>query len=329
MATYRKTATGWRAEVCVNAKRKSIVKPTKAEARAWAGDMEHQLRVQGDATSTTHTLAQVLVRYADEISSEKKGEQWELVRLNAWKNLPFAELRLMDLRREHIETWMVERASKDKVKSSTINRELNLLSHCFTQARRWRLMAHNPMEDLRRPRNPPDRDRRILQREEDAVLLALGYSEQVPVATQMQRAGSALLFAMETAMRAGEIAGLKPQHIDIVARTAHLPDTKNGHPRDVPLSAEAIRILKRQEPWRPGKPIFRLSAGTLSSTFGKGVRRSGVEDLTFHDSRHEAITRLAKKIDVLDLARMTGIRDIKRLMTYYNATAAEIALQLD
>lgn len=327
MATFRKTATGWRAEVCIAGKRQSKTKPTKTEARAWANDIEHQLRQQGDSISTTHTVTQLFQRYADEISSVKKGVDWELLRFKIWRDLPFAELKLMDVRREHIEAYVATRGRE--VKSSTVNRELNLMSHCFTQARRWRLMAQNPMEDLRRPRNPPHRDRRILPREQAAIVLCLGYSEQAAVTTQMQRAACCFLFALETAMRAGEICGLKPDHVDLLARTAHLPDTKNGHPRDVPLSTEAVRILKRQEPWRPGKPIFRLSSGTLSSTFYKGLGRSGIDDLTFHDSRHEAITRLAKKLDVLDLARMTGIRDIKQLMTYYNATAAEIALQLD
>ena len=49
----------------------------------------------------------------------------------------------------------------------------------------------------------------------------------------------------------------------------------------------------------------------------------------FHDSRHEAITRLAKKLNVLDLARMTGIRDLKILNVYYNETAESMAARLD
>lgn len=333
MATYRKTSTGWRAEVCIGGIRKSKTKPTKAEARAWAADTEHALRQQGEGVSSTHTLAQVFVRYEAEISEHKKGARWEQIRFRAWRDLPLSRVRLIDLRREHIEDYIAQRLRGDStqpgVKSSTVNRELNLLSHCLTQARRWRLMAHNPMDDLQRPRNPPHRDRRVLPREQEAILLALGYSETVPVKTQMQRAASCFLFALETAMRAGEICGLLPEHIDLDARTAYLPDTKNGYARSVPLSTEALRILKRQEPWLPGKPIFRLSAGTLSSLFKRGTDRSGVEGLTFHDSRHEAITRLAKKLDVLDLARMVGHRDIKQLMTYYNKTAAELALQLD
>lgn len=52
-------------------------------------------------------------------------------------------------------------------------------------------------------------------------------------------------------------------------------------------------------------------------------------DLTFHDARHEACTRLARKLEVLDLARMIGHRDPRSLMIYYNPTASEIAERLD
>ncbi|MCB1764228.1 MAG: site-specific integrase, partial [Gammaproteobacteria bacterium] len=63
--------------------------------------------------------------------------------------------------------------------------------------------------------------------------------------------------------------------------------------------------------------------------FRKIKNRTQIENLTFHDTRHEAITRLSKKLDVLDLARMVGIRDLKILMVYYNATASEIAERLN
>jgi integrase len=62
--------------------------------------------------------------------------------------------------------------------------------------------------------------------------------------------------------------------------------------------------------------------------FRKYRKKSGIEDMTFHDSRHEAITRLAKKLHVLDLARMTGHKDIKKLMIYYNESAEDIAGKL-
>jgi len=53
-----------------------------------------------------------------------------------------------------------------------------------------------------------------------------------------------------------------------------------------------------------------------------------IENLCFHDTRHEAITRLARKLEILDLARTIGHKDLRSLMIYYNATASEIAGRL-
>lgn len=98
--------------------------------------------------------------------------------------------------------------------------------------------------------------------------------------------------------------------------------------RYAPLPAEALRILK-QVPCEEGTAsVFRLSAENLDALFRKAKARTLIGDLHFHDTRHEAITRLAKRLDVLDLARMVGIRDLRILMVYYNATATEIARRL-
>jgi integrase len=145
---------------------------------------------------------------------------------------------------------------------------------------------------------------------------------------QQQRVAVAFLFAIETAMRAGEICGLMQKNINLSDRTAKILQTKNGHPRTVPLSSEAIRLIKRLEPWPGDRPIFIVSSGVLSTMFKKAVKLTGIENLTFHDTRHEATTRLAEIFDVLELARVTGHRDIKQLMTYYNKPASALALKL-
>ncbi len=227
----------------VNGIRKSKTRPTKAEAKSWAAEIEHQLGKQEAGISVTHTLGEVFTRYAHEVSESKKGAQWEIVRLNALSRDPLASILLLDLKREHFESWIDRRLKS--VKSSSVNRELNLISHCLTQARRWRLMQHNPLDDLLRPKNPPHRDRRIASEEITAVLIALGYSEEYPVIKQQQRVAVAFLFAIETAMRAGEICSLTRENINPGERTAKILQTKNGHPRTVPLSSEAIRLLKR------------------------------------------------------------------------------------
>jgi integrase len=329
MATYKKVESGWRVEVCVNGKRKSKTMPGKAEAKAWAAEMEHQLSLTPkiSGTSETHTLGDIFIRYADEVSEHKKGARWEGLRLAAFGRDLIAEILLKDLRREHLEDYIQRRLKT--VKSSTANREMNLISHCLTEARRWRLMESNPFNDLKRPKNPPHRDRRISVKEIEIISVASGYSDNYPVIEHAQRVAVAFLLAIESAMRAGEICAIRTENINLAEQTIHLPDSKNGFARKVPLSKYAVKLLEKLLPWPDdNKPVFRMASGTLSTVFAKTVGMTNIEGLTFHDTRHEAITRLAGKLDILDLARMAGIRDLKQLMTYYNKTATEIAGQL-
>lgn len=325
MASIVKRGSKWRASVSVNGARSTATFRTKTEARLWASETEAELASRDAGVSTTHVLGDVFQRYAEEVSEHKKGSRWEIIRLAKMGRDPIAKIKLIDLRREDVERWMSARL-KD-VKSSSVNRELNLLSHCLTQARRWRLMSQNPMQDLKRPKDPPPRDRRISAEEEERLLVALGFVDGLPVTTKQHRIAIAFLFALETAMRAGEICAISPAQVDIDSRVVTLLETKNGTPRKVPLSSEAVRLLRMLKPW--GDTVFGLSSQSLSTMMRTAIVRAGIEGLTFHDTRHEAITRLATKIEVLDLARMVGHKDIKQLMVYYNKSAEEIAIQLD
>lgn len=325
MATFRKLPSGkWEAAVSVQGRRKSKTFPTKGRARAWASEYELALG-RGEGVIDDRTFSELLTEYADKVADKKKGARWEAVRLARLQSYPLARIKLKDLRREDLEHWIDNRLAS--VKPSSVNRELNLISHCLTQARRWRWMAHNPMQDLQRPKNPPHRERLISADEIASILAASGYSEEYPVVTQKQKTGLAFLLAIETAMRAGELCSLLPAHIDYQKRTAYLPETKNGHPRVVPLSGEAVRLLKRL-PETDGL-LFGMRSGTLSTHFKRITADAGIDGLTFHDTRHEAITRLAKKLDVLDLARAVGHKNIGQLRTYYNAKAEDIARLLD
>jgi integrase len=165
--------------------------------------------------------------------------------------------------------------------------------------------------------------------EADRLLLACGWGDDQMAELATQRVGVAILWALETAMRAGEIVGLRWRDVDAANRTAHLPLTKNGAARAVPLSKAAIALLSCLPTGEPDHAAFGLSSETLDTLFRRARGRAGIEGMHFHDLRHEAITRLARKLDVLDLARMIGHKDLKSLMVYYNASPAEIAARLD
>ena len=125
-------------------------------------------------------------------------------------------------------------------------------------------------------------------------------------------------------MRSGEITGLTWDKVG--AKSVHLPRTKNGDYREVPLSKRAREILEEMP--RESGMVFNLSPELRDALFRKARDRAKIVDLHFHDTRAEAIWRLSKKLDVMELARMIGHRDLKSLMLYYNTSADELADRL-
>jgi len=333
MASIQKVAKGWRVQISIKGQRDDRTFPNKALAQDWAVKREAEMRsITGGMGSKTHTVGHVLDDYQRKISPTKRGARWEKLRCDLIGSLEvdgrkFSEIRLADLRPTHIAAWRDARARQ--VSGSSVSREMSLLSHALEVARReWGWLVTNPMKDVRRPPERPPRERLISNGEIERILVALGYQEGKPVVLPSQRVAVAFLVAIETAMRSGEILGLTSDTVDLEARVAHLPLTKNGGARDVPLSTRAVALLQMLPPVDPGQPLFALAAASRDALFRKARDKAAVGDLTFHDTRHEAITRLAKKLQPLDLARMTGHTNLQELMTYYNETAASIAQRL-
>ncbi len=215
-----------------------------------------------------------------------------------------------------------------EVSGATVNRELNLISSVFERARKeWGWCVTNPVRDISRPKKPRPRDRRISDDEIERVLYALGYDENEEVTTRQQLTGVLFLLGIETAMRRGEMVALKWTDIHLLQRYVSIVDSKNADRRDVPLTKRAVELLGRLK--QEGERPFLFSSDTASTLFSRAVKKAEIENLRLHDARHEALTRLARKLDVLDLARMIGHRDPRSLMIYYNATASEIATRLD
>jgi integrase len=317
MAAPVKVDGKWKHRVMISGVRHTGTFTTKAQAIAW----EAQQRTKpppGASAATTQTCKDAFDRYEREVSKTKRGYRWEALRLAALGKSDLGRVRLADVDATHVAAWRDERLRS--VQGATVTRELNLLSHVFTVARKeWKWIAASPTTDVSRPRAAPSRDRRVTQSEIDLICAALGHAEGPPQ-TKQQAIALAFLWAIETAMRAGEICALTGA--DVTGRVAHLRMTKNGTSRDVGLSPRAVEI------WGFVPDGFGISSASLDAMFRKARQRAGVEGLTFHDTRHEAITRLAKKLNVLELARMVGHTDIRQLQLYFNETAENIADRL-
>lgn len=325
MASIKKRGGSWFVQV----RRKGITKcasfKTKSEATAWATHTESEILAGKQKASNGKTLRDALFKYADEVSKTKRGARWELIRINAWQNLPFIDFKLSDVTTPRLAEWRDERLKT--VKTSTVNRELNLLASIFEQARReWQWIDVNPIRDVRRPPQPKHRERIFTDEEVNLITGQLGFVSYELIFTKSQIIAMALLFALETAMRREEITGLTWDKVDLKRRFLTLPKTKNGDTRQVPLSKKAVEILTALQKFdRP----FDVSKDVLSTLFRKACIKAGIENGRFHDARATALTRLSSKLNVLELARMVGHRDIKSLMIYYRETAEQLAIKLD
>jgi len=327
MSSIRKRGKRWRAEVRKGGVAESRTFASKIEAERWAIGLEAEI-VSGKTGETPRkTFGELLERYGKEVSATKRGSKWELARIGAIQAMPLAQTMIGDLEGRHFSAWRDARLRD--VSGATVRREMTLLNHALNiSVREWNWLTENPMVHIKRPADSKARDRRISADEIERICHAAGYDRNQTPGTLTARVAVTFLFAIETAMRISEIIRLQWRYIDINERTALITISKNGSSREVALSREAIRLLEQLP--KVSEHAFGMSSTSSTDTLFRKIKtRAGIEDLHFHDTRHEAITRLAKKLDVLPLARMVGHRDIKELMTYYNATAAEIAERLD
>ncbi len=227
------------------------------------------------------------------------------------------------------------------VSPGTVNRELSALGGALTWAIKDKLImlaGGNPVHAIRRPPPGKARDRRLEGDEEQRLLDALEdragdvqggkRSGAYRVGTRNPWLRPLVQLATETAMRQGELLALRWEHLDLVARTAYLPMTKNGDPRTVPLSGRAVAVLEALPRSDSGR-VFPISTQAVKLAWVRACKRAGIEGLHFHDLRHEATSRLAEKLpNVIELAAVTGHKDLRMLGRYYHPRAAELAKKL-
>lgn len=297
----------------------------KTDALRWREAMQVQIRqgavISNEAGRTT--LEDALDRYAREITPKKKDAAREINRIAVWKRHALAKRFLSRLRGADFATHRDQRR-KDGAAENTIRLELALISHLFTVASKdWGMEGlRNPIKSMTLPGSSEERDRRLAQGEEGKLLAALALEGpyMAPVAS----------FAIETGMRQGEILGLTWGAVNVNTSVAKLADTKNGEARDVPLSGAAMVILKAlPRPLDDAAPIFPIGQHELIRAFRRACIAAGIENLKFHDLRHEAISRLFERgLNVAEVAAISGHKTWSQLRRYTNLRAEDLARKL-
>lgn len=319
----------WRAQVHVKGARDSARFDTKPEAADWAYQREIELR-KGVDLIDGKTVGDAFRRYATELPRDRKGLRWDLVRLEKLQRDPLADVAAVNLSIENGEEFIARGLSRG-LSNNSIIREMNLIKPVIRKMVRWKWLSAYPWDGLEMPSAGKRRTKLYTQAEIDEIRKAARLHEAPPITMKIQEVGIAFIVATESGMRLNEICQIQDSWWNRAARVISLPDwaTKTDAAREVPLSTIATDHLSMLTV-KPRGELFSVRAQSASALFKNIIRkRAGITDATFHDSRHYAVTKLSKKMDVLMLARVIGHADIRELMTYYEADAAAIAKMLD
>ena len=326
MASIKKIGSNWRASVKKTVggviHRPTAVFSTKAEAMAWAAETEAEIQSGKRGQTKAVTFGKLLERYAEEESPKHKGEIWEKNLIRRLAQMPIYLVKLSDLTADDFSKWRNSRLKS--VAESTVRREWILLSSAINVAiKEWGWLSISPLNGVKRPKDAPARQR--LFTDEEIKLLSYTLGIDGPPKTITARVGYAMLFALETGMRSGEIVNLRWK--DVKGRVATVTDGKTASAkREVPLTSEAVRILSVLP--KKSDTCFDITDDQRDALFSKAKKKAGITGLHFHDSRANACTKLAKQIDILSLAKVIGHKNINQLQVYYRDTAEEIAKRL-
>ena len=339
----------------------------REDAEKWARALERELETSGfidRREAEKNSLREMLERYRKEVTPSKKSAEIESILIGViLKDAVLPNLKMSAITSAAVAAWRDRRLKQ--VTGGSVNREIDVLSAALNHARReWEMHVENPIPFVKRPPKSRARERRFSVEEEKYLFDALSGGVRQANGTFSKGARNPWLaplvrLALETAMRRGELLSLQWEHVDLTRRTAHLPDTKNGDSRTVPLSSKAVEIFKGLKLSTSGGEeaaneshasgaVFPTSAMALRMGFKRSLERArekyieeckmaGVrpvagflEDVHFHDTRHEAASRLAEKLsNVLELSAVTGHKDLRMLKRYYHPRAEDLAKKLD
>jgi integrase len=303
---------------------------TKVEAQKWAAVTESEMarHVFTDRSLAERTtLGDALEVYRDEVTVEKAGHQEGYV-IKAWLKHPLAKRTLSSLKVRDFQAWVTEK--KATVGPKTIKLHIGVISNLYNRLENLLEIEAlpNPILKLILPPLPEGRDRRLnviehddgtVRNEAEALIGACADAVNPWVRPAVE-------FALDGAMRRNEIVQMRWEHVDLNAGMVRLPAaiTKTGVSRDVALSPAGVQVLRTLPRSIDGR-VFPLTADALYRVFVRARKRAGLDDLHFHDLRHEAASRLREEgLDLMEIASITGHKTLQMLKRYVHVKAKDV-----
>ena len=304
---------------------------TRKDAEVWARDIERDIDrgiyiPRGEAEKTT--VGELIARYRDEVLPAKRGN-WIAGALAALE-AAFGKYSLAAMSSKKIadarNSWL-----KSGLSASTVRQRINLLSRLFDLAgKEWGIpISPNPCAMVSKPAEKNARERRLSQDEERHLLAAS--APQLALIVRL---------AVQSAARLGELLSLRWSDVDLKRRVMVIRgidgrQTKNDDAfRAVPLSSAAVFVfeeLKALPRSFDGRVFYWWKASdSFNKSWRRACARAGIEDLRFHDLRHEATSRLFEKgvFDSMEVASITGHKTLAMLKRYTHLRAEDLAKKL-
>lgn len=297
---------------------------TREEAELWAQRIEAPLlpppKPDFSVQASLRTFGDVLKQFEQREVPRRPSGEAEVYMLRHLHRHWIADVPCGQLSSQHFAAYRDERLQS--VKPGTVQRLFNLLRPILDLTRdEWGVpITGNPARQVTVRVGDDSRTGRLTPEEMGRFLSALRRDPN-PEAIR------AVELALETAMRRSELLTLTWDQVDLAAGTAFLPKTKNGHSRTVALSPRAIELLQGV-PGRRG-PVLRCSPSSVRRAFARARAKAGLEDFCFHQTRHEAISRMWELgLSELEISNQSGHRDWRSLRRYSHVQATTLAAKL-
>ncbi|MCP4315609.1 MAG: site-specific integrase [Hyphomicrobiales bacterium] len=322
MPSIRKRSGKWQVQVRrIGAPSTTKTFNMRSDALEWARKADIQIdrmELEPDRkVLEATTLGDIIRRYRDEIVPRKKGARDETIVLNCFLGDPICKRPLSQL--DVVVFAKYRDARLRSVSSATVKRQLTPVRSAINLAMtEWGIpLRKNPLAGFKIDAIDNRRERRLKNGELESLLSA-ARTRQNPFVEKV------ILFAIETAMRRGEILALQWIQVDLKRRSVTILESKNGYSRTIPVTPAAVALLHTIP--REGDLVFPISANALRLAWGRMVKRFGIEDLRFHDLRHEAISRFFEiGLTVPEVASISGHRDTRMLMRYAHASSSRVS----
>ena len=301
--------------------------PSKQLARDWALSQQYEHLKNGSnntrpfksrASFNSKTLADLLKRYAKEVSPQKKGSEVEYIRIEALLKRDISNLPLANL--THAAAACYRDARLKEVKADTVRREFNLLRHVWSVANReWdQVPRANPFEGLRMPKASPHRERTLSQEEWERL-------KKVAQEAPQRFLYPMLVLAYESGLRRSELLNLRRTDLDLTRGDLRVRDSKSGFGRTVFLSPAMGDILNHWLLENDKVNVFPCSIYGLRYAFERALISAGIDNFRWHDLRHCAASRLAEAgLSPLELMAVFGHRQLSSLQRYAHLSARHL-----